>query len=266
MQLKDNNSISAIIITHNEEINIEKCLKSISWVDEIIILDSYSTDETPEIAKKYTKNIYFHKFENNFSNLRNLAIKYAKGDWILTIDSDESLPRNAELIIRKLVLNSKTEGFWFPRRNYIDDKNYLKYGYFYPDFQLRLFKNHRQIKYSGIIHEQPLIDKEKTKTISNLEIYHNNTHTKYNSLFSFNRFYPYIKIEGKYKASHEKNVIFLIMNGFKEIVNNLHKSFIKCRGYKDGYIGFKAAFLHSLYLGTISFYAAFIRLKRDYDL
>src|SRR5574343_299448 len=84
--------LSACLMVKNEEENLPRCLNSIKdVVDEIIIVDTGSTDSTIEIAKEYTDKIYIHPWENNFSKHRNQSISYATGDWILIIDADEEL-------------------------------------------------------------------------------------------------------------------------------------------------------------------------------
>lgn len=81
--------ISVIILTKDEEQNIERCLESIKWCDEIIIIDDKSSDKTLEIAKKYKATIYSHALNSDFSAQRNFGISKAKYEWMLFVDSDE---------------------------------------------------------------------------------------------------------------------------------------------------------------------------------
>lgn len=81
--------ISAVILTKNEEQNIKKCLESIRWCDEIIIIDDNSFDRTLEIAKKYKTIIYTNHLNNDFSTQRNLGLSKAKNEWVLFVDADE---------------------------------------------------------------------------------------------------------------------------------------------------------------------------------
>lgn len=260
--MRRSKKISALIITFNEELNIDRCLQSIKWVDEIVIVDSFSSDNTISVGKKYTHNIYSHKFDSNFSIIRNFGIDKVKNEWIIVLDADEFFSNNAELIIRQLISNNNVDGYLFPRRNYINKNNYLKYGYFYPDYQLRLFKNIKKIRYYGQIHEQPIVEQSMTKIINYLEIYHNCSHTKYDSITSFYRFFPYIRIEAYSKAKNVNSSILLIKVGLMDIIKNFYNSFFKLKGYLDGYLGFRAALLHSFYLGSISLYAALIKIRR----
>src|SRR5579862_3720199 len=81
--------ISAVILTKNEEKNIEACLDSVSWCDEKIVIDDHSTDKTVDLAKKKDAKVYIRTMYNNFSDQRNYGLEKAKGDWILFIDADE---------------------------------------------------------------------------------------------------------------------------------------------------------------------------------
>jgi glycosyltransferase involved in cell wall biosynthesis len=83
--------LSVAIIVKNEEQCLAKCLESIKGVDEIIIVDTGSEDKTIEIAKKYTKNIFYYKWDDSFANARNFALSKCKGKWVLSIDADEFL-------------------------------------------------------------------------------------------------------------------------------------------------------------------------------
>jgi len=163
-------TISVIVITYNEENNIDECLKSVKWADEIILVDSYSTDNTIIKAKKYTDKIFHKKFEDDFSKQKNYALSKVNSDWILILDADEKLKKDAKKKIRNIINNNNMSGYWFPRRNYINNKTYLKHGLFYPDWQLRLIQNNKNIEFIGAVHELPNIPSEKTSKISNIEL------------------------------------------------------------------------------------------------
>lgn len=256
----DNPTITACIITYNEAENLKRCLNSIHWVDDLIIVDSFSTDGTFDIAKKYTNKAYQQKFNDDFSKQRNFALKSVKSDWILFLDADETLPNYAEEVFRILIRDSKKDGYLFPRRNYIGKDNYFRYGYFYPDYQLRLFRKNKNIKYDNKIHERPMVVSNKTKIISNIEIYHNDSHSKYDSFLSFPRFIPFIKIEGKIIFRSPQSCIKILLQGLFEPLKHFYRSFIKETGYKDGYNGFRAAVLYSMYSGSIYIYALLLRI------
>jgi glycosyltransferase involved in cell wall biosynthesis len=144
-------TISCCMIVKNEEQFLEKCLSSVKdYVDEIIVVDTGSTDSTVEIAGKFTDKIYFHPWENSFSIARNQALQYATGDWIFQIDADEELMPGSGEKLRQVT------------RSVIDeDIIYVKIFCSYSNgsklslhnFQ-RLFRNNGIIHYEGSVHNR----------------------------------------------------------------------------------------------------------------
>jgi len=135
--------VSVIILIYNEEIHLERLLKNIAdWADEIFIVDSFSTDKTLEIAKKYGVKIVQHKFENQAKQfnwaLDNLEIK---NDWILRLDADEYLTSELKDEITEKLKNipKNINGFYIKRRVYFMGR-WIKHGGYYPTWLLRLFK------------------------------------------------------------------------------------------------------------------------------
>lgn len=109
--------ISAIILTRNEEKNIRACIDSVSWCDEILVIDDCSTDKTREIAKTSGAKIFSRNLEDDFANQRNFGIDNAKGDWILFIDADERASRPLSFEIQNIIndpLNT-TRGYFIKR-------------------------------------------------------------------------------------------------------------------------------------------------------
>ena len=82
--------LSVVLVTYNEEHNIDRCLGSMSWADEIVVVDSYSTDRTVELARKYTDKVYQHEYPGTSRQVER-GIGYATGDWIFVIDADEEI-------------------------------------------------------------------------------------------------------------------------------------------------------------------------------
>src|SRR5690554_7800774 len=102
--------LTVIIPTFNEEAYLEDALFSVAFADEIIVVDSYSTDQTPEIAKKYATKFLQRAFDN-FSNQKNFALKEATGDWILFIDADERVTHSLEAEILETIQNPEHGGY-----------------------------------------------------------------------------------------------------------------------------------------------------------
>ena len=141
-----NLSISAVILTYNEEKNIEKCLNSVSnWVDEKIIVDSFSTDKTLEIARRYTDKIYQNKYDGHPQQwqwtLDNVSIK---NDWIFAIDADFVVTEELweEISRRFAQLDKEVSGFYVRHKETFKGKPIL-HGGVYPSYWLRIFKKNK---------------------------------------------------------------------------------------------------------------------------
>src|SRR5690606_40074876 len=102
--------LTVIIPTFNEEAYLEDALFSVSFADEIIVIDSFSTDATPEIAKKFATKFLQRKFDN-FSNQKNFALKETTGDWVLFLDADERVTHSLEAEIIATIQNLKISGY-----------------------------------------------------------------------------------------------------------------------------------------------------------
>ena len=118
------------MIVKNEEKFLSQSLNSIKdHVDELIIVDTGSTDRTVEIAEGFGAKVYHHPWENDFSKHRNQSISYASGDWILIIDADEELDNESAPLVRKLVNEVRTAGITFNVRSYLDEAAYYTEGF-----------------------------------------------------------------------------------------------------------------------------------------
>ena len=155
--------LSIAMIVKNEEKNIERCLQALKLLDgnincEIIIVDTGSTDNTINIAKKYTEKVYEHEWTDNFAQMRNLSIEHCKGDWILIVDADEVLENPKELIEffeEKYKLHNSAI---VRLNNYTSEDMYVIGGL------IRLFKNDDDFYYTGRVHEQPIYKKPTCNT------------------------------------------------------------------------------------------------------
>ena len=144
--------ISAIIPTLNEEIHIADAIKSLSFADEIIVIDSFSEDKTIEIAEKLNVKIIKREFDD-FSSQKNFAIKQASHNWIYILDADERVTKEVKGEIVSAVKDPKGfVGFYLRRTFYFSGKK-VNYSGFQRDKVIRLFlKEH--CKYSGLVHEK----------------------------------------------------------------------------------------------------------------
>ncbi len=119
--------ISAVVLTKNNQNSIARCIKSINWADEILVIDDFSTDSTIDIAQKYGAKILQHHLDNNFAQSRNSALDKAKGDWVMFIDSDEEIGKDLQVEIQKAVLDGTFDGYFLKRKDFFFGK-WLNYG------------------------------------------------------------------------------------------------------------------------------------------
>jgi glycosyltransferase involved in cell wall biosynthesis len=132
------NKITGIIITLNEEKNIKECINSVKKVcDEIIVVDSLSTDNTVKIAEECGAKVYLQKYLGDGPQ-KAFGVRYAKNDWILSIDADERLEDDFVKKVSCLKLDNEKTGYAFRRRNFVGN-HWIKAAGFYPDYVTRLY-------------------------------------------------------------------------------------------------------------------------------
>ncbi|HFS67571.1 MAG TPA: glycosyltransferase [Flavobacteriia bacterium] len=150
---KEMPKVTAIIPTLNEEQNIEDAIDQVQWADEILVIDSFSNDQTFKIAQKLGVKVIQRAFDD-FSSQKNYAINQAENDWIFILDADEYItPDLQSELIYTLKNNKNFDGFWIPRHNYFKNIR-VKYSGWQHDKVLRLFKKNK-CKYNGkLVHEE----------------------------------------------------------------------------------------------------------------
>ena len=129
--------ISATIITWNEEKNIERCLEGLSWVDEIVVLDSVSTDRTVELAKRYTDKVFIEPWSGQGSH-KNRAVELAEGPWIFSIDADERVTPELAREVRQVIKTAPLNVYAVRRKN-VYRGQWIRHGGWWPDWVKRLF-------------------------------------------------------------------------------------------------------------------------------
>jgi glycosyltransferase involved in cell wall biosynthesis/Tfp pilus assembly protein PilF len=159
--------ISCCMIVKNEETFLKQCLESVKdYVDEIIIVDTGSTDGTLEIAKQYTEKVYFHPWEGSFSKARNQALTYASGDWIFIIDADEEIVQESDKKLREAVRDAGSADAIYCNiiSTYSNGAKSSRHN------SERLFRNNGVIHYEGIVHNR--VEGPSKIAASKIEIMH----------------------------------------------------------------------------------------------
>ena len=150
--------ISIIVITKNEADDIRECLKSISWADEIIILDSGSSDDTVKIAREFSKLVYISQDWQGFGIQKNRALAYATHNWVLSIDADERITPELRTEIQKAIAEpNSNSGFRIPRSSSYCGK-FMRHSGWSPDYVVRLFRKDSGKFSENIVHESLVIN------------------------------------------------------------------------------------------------------------
>lgn len=226
--------LSVAIIAKNEEANIKLNLESIKDIaDEIVLIDSGSTDKTLEIAQSYSCKIY-HEDWKGFVEQRNIAIQKCNGEWILILDADESLSKEMADNIKQELLNPKYDAYSISRRvDYLG--KILKYSW-QPDSIVRLLSRKSNPHYTGTLIHETLEYNGSTGKISGWAI-----HRTYRNLFHhYDKMVSYAKLQAEsyYKRGRKFKLLNLLIN---PITGFIKMYFIRL-GFLDGIRGFSAAF------------------------
>ena len=178
--------ISACVMTYNEERDIRRCLESLTWCDEIVVLDSFSTDKTIDICKEFTDQVHTREWEG-YVGTRNIIRSLAKHEWVLFLDADEEVSEELrEEIVQELSReNSGYVGYEFPRQVYYLNK-WIKHGEWYPDIKLRLFKKSHGYSGGQEPHDQVIVDGSIKRLRGH--IYHYTYEDIYEHLETMNRY------------------------------------------------------------------------------
>lgn len=229
--------ISALAITYNEEENVQRYVASLAFADEIIFVDSQSTDKTVEIAEKLGVKVIQRKFDD-FSNQRNFAIEKASNDWIVFFDLDEIISKNLELEIIKKVENHENKVAFFVKRNFFFLGRQMKYGGWQNDRAIRLF-NRRCCKYNGNLVHEVIQTIGKTDVLKNCV-----NHYSYKNFDNYNdklNLYSHLQAVNLYNKKVKPNLYHFFIRPIYRFL----WQYIFRLGILDGKEGFILAYVHS---------------------
>ncbi|MDI1255117.1 MAG: glycosyltransferase family 2 protein [Flavobacterium sp.] len=254
MEVKPNNSISVLIITLNEETHMRELLSDLDFADEVIVIDSYSTDKTKEISESFS-NVKFleNKFEN-YTSQRNFAIDQARNNWILFIDADERLTPELKKEIFETIERQKTaSAYMFPRK-FMFKKKPLHFSGWQTDRIFRLFRKDKA-RYTAqrLVHEK--LDVDGQVGFFQNELIH----------FSYSDYQTYkgkMIAYGKLKAMEKFRVGFkpTLLHYYGHALYNFLYQYLVRLGILDGKKG-----VIICYLNALSVTARYTELKRLYQ-
>lgn len=231
--------VSCVVLTINEEKNIQRCLKGLEWCDEVIVIDDNSTDKTVEYAKKLGARIFHRELGNNFSAQRNYGLDKATGEWVLFVDADEIVSDSLKKEILESI-NSKDgiNGFYIKRQDYVWGKK-IKHGEAGKISLLRLARKGNG-KWEGRVHEEWKI-KGKIDSLENSLLHY--PHKDINEFLKKINYYTDIRAYELFEKGVNTNFLSIVLYTKAKFIQNY---FLKL-GVLDGIPGLILAILMSLH-------------------
>lgn len=244
--------LSVVVLTKNEDKNIEECLQSVSsWVDEMIVVDDESTDKTVEFSQRLGAKVLHKKMDNEGIH-RNWAYAQAKNEWVLSLDADEKISDELKDELLKVLPGTKFHAFDIPLRNFIGTY-WVRHGGWYPASKLRLFMKSR-FKYEEVgVHPKVFLTGDTGHLTK--DIIHKGYPDFEHFLASLNR---QTTLEAKKWIETGRQMS--LGRATWRTIDRFFRRFLGKQGYKDGFIGFMIAFFDSLY--QIMSYAKYWEMKR----
>jgi glycosyltransferase involved in cell wall biosynthesis len=242
------NGLSVAIITYNEKDNIRQCLESISWVDEIIVVDSGSDDGTVDICKEYGVRFFTEPWQG-FARQKNSAVEKTTRYWVLSLDADESITAELKEEIEATInLSVAKDGYYVARKNYFLGK-WIKYCGWYPDYTLRLFKKGKGTFGEREVHES--IDLTGSTGYLKNPMVHNTYKTISDYITRLDR-YSTLAANELQKEKRKYGLWHIVL---RPMYTFIHMYIIRL-GFLEGYYGFILSLLYSFYT-----FAKYIKLR-----
>jgi len=244
--------LSVVVITRDEEVNLPRCLKSVAWADELIVVDSGSTDRTIEIAESFGARVIRIEW-HGFGPAKQAGLDQAEGEWLLSLDADEEVPAGLANEIKTVVGEEREAvGYLMPRRTRFLGR-WMLHGGWYPDHILRLFKRVSGRFTDASVHEAVVVDGPVARL--NRDLLHYSYPTLEAYLSKFNH-YTTLAAADAFSRGRNAPVARIVLNPVAKFI----KQYILKAGFLDGTEGLVLAFLSAGYVLTK--YAKLRELKR----
>ncbi len=236
-------TVSVVLATLNEAANLEACLQSVEWADEIIVVDDGSTDGTPGIAKRFADKVIVRPSGGKFHANQNLAIQMSTHEWILSLDADEVVPADLAKEIRQVIEHTSYAAFRLGRRNHFLGR-WIRHGGWYPDRVIRLFRK-GATEWPLNLHSEPPAPSPETVGDLEVELLHYSYRSFEQYFEKFNRFTNMLAREACERGD---------TSGFRDVVLNLVVrpaawalyKYVWLGGFRDGLHGFFIALSSAL--------------------
>lgn len=219
--------VSVTVITRNESAGLRPMLESVGWADEILVIDSGSTDDTAKIAEGLGARVLLRDFDD-FSSQKNFAQSNAKNDWILNLDADELCPAALSQEIAALPENGP-RGYYVARKNYFQDR-WIRHCGWYPDYKLRLY-DRTAGSWKGKVHEGVQLNGASARLSTPIE---HRTYKGFERYLSSVVLYARMAAEQMKEQGRSAGILDLL---FRPPAGFLKKYFLQC-GFLEGRPGF----------------------------
>jgi glycosyltransferase involved in cell wall biosynthesis len=229
--------LSVAIITKNEEKKLPDCLKSVSFADDIVVVDSGSTDRTLEIAKEFGCRVFVERWKG-YGPQKNSAIDKCKHEWVLILDADERIPQETMQKIIEIMENPKVDACSFPRKNYFHGR-WIKSSGWWPDRVVRLFKKSRGRITDSLVHESVIVNGTIKK--ANTPIIHYPVENL-NDMISKINLYSSLGAEELFQKGKRTSIFMAFLKGFVAFL----KLYFLRLGFLEGFEGFAISFYHAV--------------------
>ena len=230
--------ITTVVLAKNEEENIVDCLESLSFCDEIIVIDDNSEDRTREIAQKMGTKVFTHSLDNDFSKQRNFGLEKARGDWVLFVDADERASRELKEEIKSKIKNDRTDGYLIKRIDTIWERK-LRYGETRNIVLLRLGRKNKG-NWIGKVHEEWKIEGRIDILKSHLDHYPHPTVSEFLKKINF---YTDLRAKELFEKGVRSNFFSILFYPTAKFLSNY---FLKL-GFMDGVQGLVFAIMMSFH-------------------
>ena len=245
-------TVSVVIITLNEERNIERCLRSVQPVaDEVVVIDSYSTDRTKEICLALGARFIEHAFVD-FVQQKNVALDQATGDYVLSLDADEALSEELQQAIVAIKQDCRFLAYRFNRlTNYCGQ--WIRHGGWYPDAKLRLWKRSAGRWGGSVIHESVTLDDPTSVHWVKRDILHYSYHSVEDHVTQLNKF---TSMSAQSYLQRGKKVVPIVHFVIYPFFTFVHRYVFRL-GFLDGYLGYVVckSTAYAKYLKYVKLYA-----------
>jgi glycosyltransferase involved in cell wall biosynthesis len=233
--------LSVVVVTLDEEERIRECLGSVAWADEVIVVDAESQDKTATIARELTDHVIVRPWPG-FAAQKNFGLAQATGDWVLSLDADETVSPDLRAdIVAVLQGGAAAAGYAVPRRNVFWER-WVRHGGLYPDWQVRLFRRGRGRFVERAVHESIAIDGPVRRLRGHLE------HRSYRDVADFlaraDRYTSLAADEWVAAGRPSRPLIDLVVRP----VGRFLGMYVARAGFLDGWRGFLLATLYAYYV------------------